>query len=195
MLLGMDFLVANAFGAGRLADAHRALVDGGHARGRAGDGAHRAAAPRDPAVARDRHPAGRARGRHPLSACLDLEPVAAARLHGAPPLPAGARAGPSDHGHGGDRERGQRPRLLGAGVRSPRRACARTHRRRLGDDGVARLHAGVPVAYVVRRERRHPTGLGRVALAPDLARVSRRSSLSDSRPRCRSPPRSACSPW
>ena len=28
MLLGLDYLVANAFGAGRMADAHRALVDG-----------------------------------------------------------------------------------------------------------------------------------------------------------------------
>ncbi len=120
MLLGLDYVVATAFGGGRTTDAHRALVDGVWLGARLGGRADRAPASDDPAAPADGDPTRRARERHPLSLRVDLEPRSAPRCSRRSAATCRRSGSCADHGDGHQRQRRERACLLDPRLRTPR---------------------------------------------------------------------------
>ena len=149
VLLGLDTLVSQAYGAGRIDDCHRWLVHGTGAepvRRVAGDApALRPDQPARPVGARSDCPSPGAT----LPRRRRLECPATLVLRDLSPLPAGHGHRPAGHDRARVSQPRQRVRQLGAHLRQAWCAGDGRSRRRLGDRPLARDDGGVSV-------RRHP---------------------------------------
>ena len=122
MLLGLDTLVSQSFGAGRLDECHRWLLHGVYPRP---DSRHSIDSWRLPSRRQPRslgHERGRAAADASLPGGGGVEPAAAAALLRLPALSAERWRGAADHAHARRREPVERGRQLDADLRPPRRA-------------------------------------------------------------------------
>ena len=202
VMLGLDTLVSHAYGARDIRDCHRWFFDGLMLAGLLAVpimallvlvwfaipslGFHGAVRPLLESVLR--RPA--------------VEHAVPARLRSLPPLPAGDARSDAGHVRARHRERDQRRRQLGPGLRPPRFPGSRRRRIGVGDGDLARLHVGSLLFAVwwidrkahARSRDRRCTGYG-TSIAPSTRRGCGHCSRSGCRPHRRWARKSACSRW